>query len=245
MAGRKGHKGSVQNSGGGSKAEAAQASGGLEDGSAPFRGDFGERLRWLLDLYETRVEAGEVAGVTPEHLPAYIAGRAKPRFEAIARLAAAKDVSLDWLATGEGARWRREAEPDGYVAITVQTEAATRFDAVAEAPAMLFSRSWLKARTAAAIDDLRLVVHRGNSNEPVIRDGELLLVDTTAKQIGEEGLYVFPRGGGYLARFVEKFLGGRVVLKARNPQYDTQPLSEDDAAKLPLLGRVLWRGGAP
>lgn len=217
----------------------------VQDGSPPFRGDFGERLRWLLDLYETRVEAGEVAGVTPEHLPAYIAGRAKPRFDAIARLAQAKGVSLDWLATGEGARWTSEAEPDGFVTVAVQAEAAARFDAMAEPQAILFSRNWLKALTAAAPDELRLVVHRGDSNEPVIRDGDLMLVDITARKIGEDGLYVFPRDGKHLARFVEKFVDGRVALKARNPQYDTQPLSELDAAKLPLLGRVLWRGGAP
>ncbi|MEJ0041115.1 MAG: S24 family peptidase [Rhizomicrobium sp.] len=125
----------------------------------------------------------------------------------------------------------------------MQPEAATRFDDGGEGP-MLFSRRWLRAMTAAAPEALRLVVHRGNANEPIIRDGDLLLVDTTVKQIAEDGLYVFPRDGKYLARFVEKFVDGRVALKARNPEYGIQPLSGDEAAKLPLLGRVLWRGGA-
>ncbi|HEY0301604.1 MAG TPA: S24 family peptidase [Rhizomicrobium sp.] len=223
--------------------EKATKSNIVEDGPAAFRGDFGERLRWLLDQFETRVEAGEIAGVTPEHMPAYIAGRAEPRFAAIARLAAAKNVSLDWLATGDGARLTVETEPDGYVAIALQPEGGARFGADDEG-AILFSRSWLRAATAAAPEALRLVVNRGNANEPVIRDGDLLLVDTTVKQIADDGLYVFPRDGKYLARFVETYVDGRVALKARNPEYGMQPLSGDDAAKLPLLGRVLWRGGA-
>ena len=35
----------------------------------------------------------------------------------------------------------------------------------------------------------------------------------------------------------------RVALKPRNPDYGVQMLGKDEAEKLPLLGRVLWRGG--
>jgi phage repressor protein C with HTH and peptisase S24 domain len=137
-----------------------------------------------------------------------------------------------------------EAEPDGYVAVAVQAEADARYDADDAAEPMLFARAWLRALSTAPDEALRLVVHRGNSNEPVIRDGDLLLVDTTVKRIADDGLYVFPRDGKYLARFVERLFGGRVALKARNPDYGAQPLSQEEAERLPLLGRVLWRGGS-
>ena len=222
-----------------------EASGNLHDAPTPFRGDFGERLRWLLDLFESRTQSGEVAGVTPEHLPAYIAGRAKPRFASIARLAAAKNVSLDWLATGAGSCWISEPEPVGYVGIVLQPEADARFDDAEATAEILFARSWLKAATDAAPDELRFMVHRGKSNEPVIRDGDLLLVDIRVKRIAEDGLYVFPRDGKYLARFVEHLFDNRIALKPRHPDFGTQTLTKEEAEKLPLLGRVLWRGGVP
>ena len=156
------------------KGKSSKAS-GLEDGATPFRGDFGERLRWLLDQFETRKEAGKVAHITAEYLPSYIKAKANPRFASIARLAAAKNVSLDWLASGTGSRWTGEADADGYVGIALQPEADARFDDAEATAEILFARGWLKATTAAAPDELRLVVHRGKSNEPVIRDGDLLL----------------------------------------------------------------------
>jgi len=218
--------------------------GGVQDGQPPFRMDFSARLRWLFDQFETRVEAGAIAGVSPEHLPAYLAGRAQPRFEAIARLAAAKNVSLDWLATGSGSRFLTEVEPVGFVEVAIQPDAATRFGEGEEAPtSMPFSRAWLKSIVATPADKLRIFIHRGNSNEPVIVDGDLLLVDTSVTRIAGNGLYVFPLDGKHEAKFVETLVNRRVALKARNPTYHAQILSADEAGELQLLGRVCWRGG--
>ncbi|HEX4292959.1 MAG TPA: S24 family peptidase [Rhizomicrobium sp.] len=215
---------------------------GLEDGAATFATSFAERLRWLLDLFETRSEAGRIAGVTPEHLPSYLKSGARPRFDTIARLAAVKGVSLDWLATGQGPRLRSEAEPDGFVAVAVQPDAETRYGAD-DAATVLFSRVWLRGWTATPEGALRFVIHRGDSNMPVIRDGDALLVDLTARALAQDGLYVFPHDGKYLTRFVENFVDGRVALKARNPDYGMQILNREEAEKIQVLGRVCWRSG--
>jgi transcriptional regulator with XRE-family HTH domain len=213
----------------------------VRDGPQDFRFELGERLRWLLDRFDTRNDAAKVAAVTPEHLASYISGRTKPPFELVARLARAQDVSLDWLATGEGERLAADAEPDGYLAVPVQADADSRFD---EAPALLFSRAWLHTAITAPEDGLRVVIHRGNANEPAIRDGDAMLVDTTAQRIDEDALYVFVRNGRHQARFVETFIDGRVALKSRNPDYGMQVLSREDAGRLQVFGRVRWRGGA-
>ena len=215
----------------------------VAEGPVVFRMEFGERIRSLLDEFDTRTAAAQIADVTPEHLASYIAGRAKPPFELVARLAAARNVSLDWLATGQGPRSSIEAEPEGYAAIAIQPDGNDRYGEDADAP-FLFSQAWLRAITPAPADKLRIVIHRGNANEPVIRDGEAMLVDTTVTRIADDGLYVFPRDGNYLARFVETFVDRRVALKPRNPEYGTQTLSADDAGRLQIFGRVCWRGGA-
>ncbi|HXC54607.1 MAG TPA: LexA family transcriptional regulator [Rhizomicrobium sp.] len=218
------------------------------DATPGFRSDLGERLRWLLNLFESRSEAGAIANVTPEHLPSYISGRTKPRFEAIVRLAAAKNVSLDWLATGRGERNNDDAEPEGFVAIPLQPDADARIDAGAEAT-LLFARAWLATLVEAPQTGLRIVIQRGNANEPAVKDGDALLVDTAVDRIAkaasdEDALYVFVRDGHHVARFVETFVDGRVVLKARNPAFAPQTLSPEEAAKLQIFGRVRWRGGA-
>jgi phage repressor protein C with HTH and peptisase S24 domain len=128
--------------------------------------------------------------VTPEHLASYIGGRAKPPFELIARVAAARNVSLDWLATGTGPRDLEADAPDGYIEVRFEPDIETRF-ADAESAPILFARTWLEAIGPA--DAMRLIVHRGNANEPVIRDGEILLVDTSVTAVSGDGLYAFAR----------------------------------------------------
>ncbi len=211
-------------------------------GEAPatFRVELGERIRWLLDQFPNRVEAAEIAGVTPEHLASYIAGRAKPPFELVARLAAARNVSLDWLASGEGPRQAGDEEPEGFVAIPIQRDADA--DPDGEEDTVLFSAGFL--RGLGTIDKLRIVVQRGAANEPVIRDGDLLLVDTANDRITRDGLYVSLRDGRNFVRFVETAPNGTVTLKSRNPDYGTQTLTPEEAARLQIFGRVRWRSGA-
>lgn len=205
--------------------------------------EFGERIRSVLDEFDNRSAAAAVADVTPEHLASYIAGRAKPPFELVARVAAARNVSLDWLATGSGPRERDADVPDGHVAVPLAWDTESRFDEELASP-VLFARVWLDRIGAGETSALSLVQQRGNANEPTIRDGDLLLVDASVQKVGEDGLYVFVRDGKHLARFVETFVDGRIALKARNPDYGVQILSAEEAAALKPLGRVRWRGGA-
>ena len=215
------------------------------EGPATFRMELGVRIHWLLGLFENRQEAADIAGVTPEHLASYIRGSAKPPFELLNRLASAKGVSLDWLATGVGSEFVEADVPDDFVAIAVQPEGDTRLgDAEGDAPGdLLFRREWLSSLTQTPDAHLRIVINRGNANEPMIRDGDQLLVDTQDKRIADDALYVFVSDGRYLARFIEKLATGSVALKSRNPDFRVQTLSPEDVGKLQVLGRVLWHGG--
>lgn len=62
--------------------------------------EFRERLEQAVLRIGSRKEAGAVAGVKPEMISKYIAGKAKPSFFSVRSLADAADVSLDWLAFG-------------------------------------------------------------------------------------------------------------------------------------------------
>ncbi len=219
----------------------------LSEGPVVFRMELGERIRWLLDQFETRAVAAEVAGVTPEHLASYIAGRAKPPFELIARLARAKGVSLDWLASGEGERVPG-SELEGFAVIAQSPKDSSsgpgsyaRDDDCREDIA--FSRAWLSHVIRVPEERLRIVFNRGDANAPDIRDGDAMLVDTGAKTISDDAFYIFDRGGFLLTKLVEMYVDGRIALKTRNPDFGTQMLSREEAATVNVFGRVAWRGG--
>lgn len=69
-----------------------------------FDSELGTRLKWVVDQIGTQKQAGEIASVKPEMIGKYISGKAKPSFYAIKALANAAGISLDWLATGQGAK---------------------------------------------------------------------------------------------------------------------------------------------
>ncbi|MCA1910254.1 MAG: helix-turn-helix transcriptional regulator [Magnetospirillum sp.] len=53
-------------------------------------------------LYRTKKEAADTADISPDQLARYIKGQNAAPFGVLARIAAAKAVSLDWLASGKG-----------------------------------------------------------------------------------------------------------------------------------------------
>ena len=62
----------------------------------------GRRLDAIILLFQTKKAAADVAGISPDQMARYVKGQNAAPFEVLPRLARAKDISLDWLATGEG-----------------------------------------------------------------------------------------------------------------------------------------------
>lgn len=63
--------------------------------------DLERRISAVVRLFRSRTEAAQVAGISTDQLARYEKGSA-PSFPPLAKLARAKGVSLDWLATGDG-----------------------------------------------------------------------------------------------------------------------------------------------
>jgi phage repressor protein C with HTH and peptisase S24 domain len=218
----------------------------LQDGPAPFRVELGERIRWLLDLFDSRVDAAEIAGVTPEHLASYIGGRAKPPFELLSRLARAKGVSLDWIATGDGAPELGGSESGFAVVEIAQTDSSSGHgsyplgDEIRDPVA--FSRAWLRSVIRVPENKLCVVFNRGLANEPNIKDGDIMLVETGIERVTADGFYIFKNDGMLMTKLVEIYVDGRVALKTVDPRNKPQDFPPEEAGAR-VFGRVRWRGG--
>lgn len=71
-------------------------------------GELATRMAMVVDLFDTKSMAAKTAGLSPEQLARQVKGLNRPFFDSVARLALAKGVSLDWLATGAGPMYLRE-----------------------------------------------------------------------------------------------------------------------------------------
>lgn len=220
---------------------------GSPDDDAVFRRALGDRLRVLLDEYATRADASAVAGVNEDQLFKYLRGESKAPFAVVTRLALDRGYSLEWLASGSGVRKSNEGTGDGFAMIPVWDVEAS------SGPGMFVGHEEtgrnfpmplsLLARTSVSPSNLCVVFNRGRSNAPDINDGDLMVVEREVSRLVDGAYYLFDEDGALLVKMIERLVGGGVILRSRNPEYDARTLTNAHAEQLHIFGRVRWRIG--
>jgi phage repressor protein C with HTH and peptisase S24 domain len=101
-----------------------------------------------------------------------------------------------------------------------------------------FSRRWL---TEQGLDGAQLsaITVAGDSMEPLLNDGDEILVDRSPRPF-RDGIYVVRLGETLLVKRVAKGAGGRIALLSQNLAY---PPIEVAAEEVAIIGRVVWKGG--
>lgn len=78
--------------------------------------------------------------------------------------------------------------------------------------------------------DARLMMCQGDSMEPLIHDGDMVLLDMNLRG-AEPGLYAFDSGHGLqIKRIVVNVLDGTVTVKSENPKYPPTTYTAEQAA---------------
>lgn len=105
---------------------------------------------------------------------------------------------------------------------------------------MAFREDWV--RRALGVDPTRLVLitAQGDSMEPTIRSGDLLLIDTSVDRILDDAIYVICRGGQLVVKRLQRFFRGAIAIRSDNPAYVDETLDAADLEDLRVAGRVRW-----
>ena len=112
-----------------------------------------------------------------------------------------------------------------------------------EGPAdvLAFRRDWLTS-IGVNPDRAHVLEVRGDSMEPTIRDGDMLLVDTSIDHVRDNGIYVVSHNGYVLVKRVQIALDGTVTLISDNAHYEVERVAPGDVENLQVAGRVMWFG---
>jgi len=104
--------------------------------------------------------------------------------------------------------------------------------------AFRFSTRWLRGQ---GLDPAMLsaIAVAGDSMEPLLRDGDEILVDRTPRPL-RDGIHVVRVGDVLMVKRVQAGVPGRVVLESENPAYRSIELPPEDVA---VIGRVVWKSG--
>ncbi|WP_114521975.1 S24 family peptidase [Altererythrobacter sp. ZODW24] len=101
-----------------------------------------------------------------------------------------------------------------------------------------FSQRWLREQ---GLDPAMLsaIEVKGDSMEPLLRDGDEILVDTTPRAL-RDGIHVVRLGDTLLVKRVQAVGAERLSLISQNEAYAA---IEVDASEAEIVGRVVWKGG--
>lgn len=108
---------------------------------------------------------------------------------------------------------------------------------------LAFKESWIRQELHVAPTDLRLIHVVGDSMEPDLRAGDIILIDHTDSAARREGIYVVRMEDAILVKQLQRLPGGVVRVISRNQAYEpfTVPTSALNApAGFAVIGRVVW-----
>jgi phage repressor protein C with HTH and peptisase S24 domain len=229
---------------------------------------FVARLQALARTWPSSDSLAKAANVSPSALRKWLKGQAEPSRERLVALADATGVGLGWLAKGEGpepdflggdtpgqavmrgrfAHPSQRMETSGFLMLPKHPESAAAGSGTPPPPRATefigFRHDWIRSTFARAPSDLVLEVAVGESMEPNIRNGDLLLVDVTDRTFRNFGVYVLEVRGERLVKRVQRLFDGSLILISDNRTYQPEQVPAELAQEVTVVGRVVWRGGA-
>jgi phage repressor protein C with HTH and peptisase S24 domain len=105
-----------------------------------------------------------------------------------------------------------------------------------------FRNDWIKQKGFVA-KDLVVIRITGDSMEPTIKDGALVLVDTRQENPKADGIYILQNDGHLQAKRIQiDFINTGVTILSDNPSYSPVPLDKNQVERLYIIGKVVWAG---
>ena len=167
-----------------------------------------------------------------------------PRSDILIKLARAANVSIEWLATGQG-EMRAPGQPPGArfadVALVELRDIHAALPMEQIRAFLPLSRWWLEQQLGISEPTELMLLEADQDLLPEVRKMDLLLVDRSAgnKRPRGEGLYVFSVPTGLAVKRVKVSLKRGFVVTGPGISEELGPMDIDRL----LVGRVIFRGG--
>lgn len=107
---------------------------------------------------------------------------------------------------------------------------------------LAFRSDWVRSVLGVAEKALALIEVHGDSMEPTLSNGDLILLDMRHGKVMDNSVYAIQHNGDLLVKRIQRKLNGSIVVKSDNPRYEPESLDPGDADQLHVIGRVVWSG---
>ncbi|MGJ8524133.1 hypothetical protein R84981_002851 [Carnimonas sp. R-84981] len=222
-------------------------------------GSIGGRIKKArLDAGMTQPELAKACGWASQgRVSNYERDLREPKSSDVEVLAKALRVTEGWIWTGSGnnksekTNFDNSPHQDDYAMIpqlTIKGSAGDGHfnDHVEIKAGMAFKREWIE-RKKLREDDLFVIYAEGQSMEPKIYDGDVLLIDVSKKNPVHGRVFAIRRPDGDISlKRLFQGMGGAWEIVSDNPDkitYRTEILGEESVHEAAIIGMAVWHGG--
>lgn len=206
----------------------------------------------------TQEQMAHAAKIPVHTYKKYELDKITPGGDALASLARL-GINVTWLLTGDGEMMAANAGTAG--ALTAEQQRAgyvylPLYDVRAKAgeggglvenervvKVLAFEEEWIRRELRVRPGDLRLIYVEGDSMEPELRPGDIMLIDHTDTTARREGVYVVRMDGALLVKQLQRLPGGIIKVISRNRAYEpfiVKTLEAEQGNGFAIVGRVVW-----
>jgi phage repressor protein C with HTH and peptisase S24 domain len=212
----------------------------------PLSKGIGQRIEQVRGQLTQNAFAKSV-GISKSTLIRYEREDRLPDAETIARVCETYKVDFTWLITGKGDPFTPEPEEEDCVQIPkydigVSAGPGAFIDAACEPEMISVDLQWLRQELNVNPAEMSMIYVRGDSMQPTIMDGDMLLVSSQVKQI-RDGIYVSRYDGLLQVKRLQRQPKGVIRVTLDNSAYDPFSVSlQDEGTDFVIVGRVVWVG---
>lgn len=218
---------------------------GEKGGDRPgLNAEVGRRIRFAAERLTPR-EAEAASGKSYRTLERYFAGH-DASAGAVTGLASAAGVSVGWIMSGKGDPLCDSVDRE-FVAVPMLPEAVSAGGGVladgndlAVDRILMFRTDWMRS---LGVNPSRAHVLRvrGDSMEPTLGEGDIVLADTGDREVVGGGIFVIVQGGyAQVKRLTRRGDGSVLVISDNRDVYPPETVGPGDGDGFHVVGRVRW-----
>ncbi|MEX5342985.1 XRE family transcriptional regulator [Pseudomonas sp. I2] len=209
-------------------------------------GRFRERLKEAMKGAGARGFARD-CGLSEGAIRSYLSGETYPTLDRLTQIANASGVDAVWLAFGAMDTDVQDSSEDRYAYIPLYDARISQghgawLEGARILTMLAFTRHSLR-RKGLEPSQLAAVRVDGDSNEPVLSDGDTVMVDLSRNTLQGEAFYVIRLDDLLYAKRLQRQIDGGVDIISSNPAYATIKVRPDQMDSFHVVGRIVWAGG--
>lgn len=189
-------------------------------------------------------ELARALNVKPQAVQKWEAG-GSPKHARLTEIAMALNVSVGYL-IGDDATEPQPRTTQAGLAVPLLSNAASMgygADTIADdviADTMTLTPQFVHEHVRPSKESaLRFIHAYGDSMEPTLKSGDVLLVDTGIKDVKIDGIYVLRAHNRLFVKRVRQRMDGKFEISSDNPTHKTVDILNGDY-EVAVMGRVVW-----